>query len=336
MRSFIIAVFSALALLASAQNNIITLDLSNTEIPLEFDSENGAWTGTYNDDEYTIDSQIYTFLHNSMGDYNTWWGFTVSNSADNSKREDFLTYQFSNMAKGGIVLDENGSVKLDEFGAPVVSPSIPYLVAFANSYFAQHPAEVVMSDGEDHEAVGVYVCLNSYTFYSVSDGDGFARAFNNGDKYTLTIHGVNSRDEEKSIDVQLAAYANGDLTTTRGWTYVDLSELGEVNTIWFSVKSTDSGAYGDNTPSYFCLDKLMVKPVKSTTGAESEAVSKGAKISYDKADAMVRLVNADFAIVYDVAGNKVMSVEASEFSVASLDHGIYVVRAGNASRKIAR
>ncbi len=80
----------------------------------------------------------------------------------------------------------------------------------------------------------------------------------------------------------------------------------------------------------------MVKPVKSTTGAESEAVSKGAKISYDKADAMVRLVNADFAIVYDVAGNKVMSVEASEFSVASLDHGIYVVRAGNASRKIAR
>lgn len=222
MRSFIIAVFSALALLASAQNNIITLDLSNTEIPLEFDSENGAWTGTYNDDEYTIDSQIYTFLHNSMGDYNTWWGFTVSNSADNSKREDFLTYQFSNMAKGGIVLDENGSVKLDEFGAPVVSPSIPYLVAFANSYFAQHPAEVVMSDGEDHEAVGVYVCLNSYTFYSVSDGDGFARAFNNGDKYTLTIHGVNSRDEEKSIDVQLAAYANGDLTTTRGWKYVDL------------------------------------------------------------------------------------------------------------------
>ena len=336
MKNQIIAAILVMPLTAAAQNDAITLDLTKAETKLEFDAGTGAWTGTYNDDEYTIDSQIYTILHNSMGDYNTWWGFTASNSADNSMRDDFLTYQFSNMATGGIVLNADGTVKKDKFGAPAVSADVPYLVAFANNMFAQHPAEVVMADGEDHEAVGAYVCLNSYTYYSITDGDGFAREFTNGDKFTLTVHGVNSKEEESTLEVPLASYSNGDLTATRGWKYVDLSPLGKVNTLWFSMKSTDSGTYGDNTPSYFCLDKLMVKPASEISGAASATAGKNVSINYDRTNTSIRLVNADFAIVYDVAGNMVMSADSVQFSVESLAHGVYVVKAGNASRKIVR
>lgn len=335
MKKSIIAALCIASLTASAQTDVITLDLTKAETKLEFDASTGAWNGTFNDDEYTIDSQIYCIMHNSMSDYSTWWGFTASNSADNSKRDNFLTYQYSSMAKGGIVLDADGKVKLDEYGAPVVSADVPYLVGFANSMFAAHPSEIVMSDGEDHEAVGAYVCLNSYAYYSIADGDSFARAFTNNDKFTLTVHGVDSSDKESTVEIPLASYSNGDLTATRGWKYVDLSGLGKVNTIWFSLKSTDSGTYGDNTPSYFCLDKLMVKP-NALSGIESAANSNKAGIQYDRSNATVRLHNADFAIVYDVAGNKVMSADTAVFSVESLAHGVYVIKAGNASRKIVK
>ena len=103
---------------AYAQEKVTVLDLTNAGSVLEFDAETGAWTDTYNDDSESIESQCFSFVHSSMSDWQTWWGFTVSNSADNSKRDNFITYQFSNMAKGGIVLNEDGTVKLDEAGAP--------------------------------------------------------------------------------------------------------------------------------------------------------------------------------------------------------------------------
>lgn len=325
------------SLVAIAQTSPIILDLTKAETPLEFDAETGAWTGTFDDDEYTIDSQIFCFLHNSMSDYSTWWGFTASNSADNSMRSDFIKYQFSNMARGGIVLNEDGSVKTNEQGAPVTSPDVPYLVAFANSMFAQHPAELLMADGLDHEAVGVYMSLNSYTYYAVADGDSYARAFSDGDSYTVTVHGVDSNDEEKTIEVRLASFDNGDLTATRGWKYVDLSPLGRVNTIWFSVKSTDSGTFGDNTPSYFCIDKLSVMPAdEPTLGVNQSTLSTAASISYDRTTSLVELKGADFAMVYDTTGQLLMSVHGSSFSLAGLDQGVYVVKAAGASRRIIR
>lgn len=325
------------SLAAAASDKIITLDLTKAEIPMEFDADSGAWTGTFDDEAYTIDSQLFCILHNSMADWGTWWGFTASNSSDNSMRTNFVTYQYSAMARGGIMLDDDGKVKTDQFGAPVTSPDIPYLVAFANSMFALHPAELVMSDGLDHEAVGVYLCLNSYSYYSILEGDGFARAFTQGDSYTITIHGVDSNDEERSVSVNLASYDNGDLTATRGWKYVDLSPLGKVNTIWFSTKSSDSGAYGDNTPAYFCLDKLMVKADDTEYDPSYIAnTMSDCTISYDRSDGSVKLGGADFAMVYDAAGCCVMSAHSSEFSLSGLPHGVYVIKAGNAKRKVIR
>lgn len=85
---------------AENTNPVITLDLSKSTTPLEFNAENGAWTGTYDDDETAIESQCFSFVHNSMSDYQMWWGFTASNSTDNKRQENTITYQFSNMAKG--------------------------------------------------------------------------------------------------------------------------------------------------------------------------------------------------------------------------------------------
>ena len=325
------------ALMAAAQtqsSEIVTLDLTKAITELQFDAETGAWTGTYDDDEYTIDSQCFSFLHNSMSSYNTWWGFTASNSSNNERQTNTLKYQFSNMAKGGIVLNEDGTVKTDENGMPVVSADVPYMVAYASSSFAKHPAELVINDGKAYEAVGVYVNLNSYPYYCIEYGDSYARAFRNGDKFTLTVHGIAPDESERTVDVDLASYTNGDLTINRGWKYVDLTSLGNVEQIYFSLKTTDVSVYGDNTPTYFCLDKLMVKPV-STSGI-SAVRTNDAAISYDRASRTVTVGNADFAAVYNAAGQRMMSSESRSFNISSLPAGVYVVKAGNSSLKIAR
>ena len=43
------------------------------------------------------------------------------------------------------------------------------------------------------------------------------------------------------------------------WQEVDLTSLGICTGLYFTMDSRDSGAYGMNTPSYFCIDKLVVK-----------------------------------------------------------------------------
>lgn len=330
---FLAALFCAAA--ANAESETITLDLTKSTTPLEFNATNGSWTGTYDDDAESIDSQVFSFVHGSMADWNTWWGFTASNHTDNARPANTLTQQWSNMAKGGIVLDENGEVKLDKFGAPVVSAEVPYLVGFYSFMMAARPVDMVFTDGKSYEAVSVYVNLNSYPYYSMEYGDSFARAFTNGDKFTLTIHGVASDETEKTVDVDLASYTNGDLTINRGWKYVDLSPLGEVNELYFTMSSTDSGDYGMNTPAYFCLDKLCVKSV-DTSSVDNMMQANQLRISYDRKSHTVTLDGNDFGIIYDVAGNQLMSIDGTVGDVSSLPAGVYLVKSGNSSFKFVK
>ncbi|MCM1068000.1 MAG: DUF4465 domain-containing protein [Muribaculaceae bacterium] len=333
MKKLLLTALVAAAMMPAAAQELTVLDLTKATTPLEFDEDNGAWTGTYDEDAEAIESQCFNFVHSSMGSM-AWWGFTASNSTDNSFRSNTVKYQFSNMACGGIVLDADGTVKKDEHGAVVTDAAVPYLVAYYGAYFGPRPVDMTFAEGKAYEPVGVYVNLNNYAYYSIEQGDGFARAFTNGDRFTLTVHGVNPDGSEKSVDVILAKFDDGDLTINRGWRYVDLSTLGVVNELYFTMASTDSGAYGDNTPGYFCLDKLMVKEAAGASVAAPGV--QGASISYDRAAASVNVAGADFAAVYDALGRMVCSSHESTFTIGHLPAGVYMVRAGNASVKIAR
>lgn len=335
MKKLTFSILAAMMLMASgsASAESIILDLTKSVTPLSFDSETGAATLTYNDDEEVIESQCFLFLHNSLSSYKTWWGFTASNSANNSNRPG-ATYQWSNMAKGGIELTEDGKVKLDENGQPVVSASVPYIVAYYSAYMSRRPVDMLFNDDRLYTPKSVYVNLNTYAYYSVVDGDAYCKPFHNGDLFTLTIHGIAEDNSEKTVTVELAKCDNGDLTTTRGWKKVDLTSLGEVNELYFTMESTDAGTYGMNTPGYFCLDKLDVTPVDNSSVATVR--EDATEIRYLREAGMVILKGADFAVVYDAAGRKMMVREATSFSVVDLPAGVYIVKAGDTALKIAR
>ncbi len=321
------------AMSLSAQD-VITLDLSKATTKLEFNAETGAWTETYTNDATTIESQCFSLVHHANSEWLTWWGFTASNSYDNTRPENTLKFQFSNMAPGGIVLNEDGTVKMGDDDMPVTDKAMPYAVGYYSSYYADQPVQIAFNTGKSYEPVGAYFNLTSYPYYCLEFGDAYARAFHNGDKLTVTAHGVAADQTEKTVDFQLASYTNGNLTINRSWMYVDLSELGAVNEIYFTLTTTDVGEYGPNTPLYFAMDKLMVK--EATSGALNMPSVGQATISYDRAAHIVRISGADFAMITDVAGATLMSGDSAEFDISGLGAGIYIVRAGNSTLKIAR
>lgn len=316
----------------SASQSTITLDLTKSVTPLTFNATDGSWTGTYVDKEEVIESQCFIFLHNSMGVYKTWWGFTASVGADNSKQTDFFSHQWNNMAMGGIVLNSDGTVAKDAYGSPLVSDTVPYLVGFGSGVWGKKSIDMIFNDGLSHEPIGVYVNLTSYPYYAISDGDALCRPFNNGDSVTLTIHGVASDESEKSVSVNMASFSDGDLTINRRWKYVDLSSLGNVEELYFSIESTDVGSYGINTPTYFAMSALSVKNNSTSTPAVSAPGR--TTISYDRNTKMVCTSNSDYTAIYTPEGVKVFGVESSEFSIATLPAGVYIIRSGASRLKI--
>jgi hypothetical protein len=92
----------------------------------------------------------------------------------------------------------------------------------------------------------------------MSNGDGFAKKFGKGDWFKLTITGYDANDVETGTkEYYLADLRDADKAyIINDWRYVDLSGLGKVKKLGFELTSTDNGAYGMNTPAYFCFDNF--------------------------------------------------------------------------------
>ncbi len=90
----------------------------------------------------------------------------------------------------------------------------------------------------------------------MTNGDGYAKKFEKGDWFKLIITGYDAEDNETATKEYYLADLRDEATAyiINDWRYVDLSCLGEVAKICFALSSSDSSAYGMNTPAYFCFD----------------------------------------------------------------------------------
>lgn len=111
---------------------------------------------------------------------------------------------------------------------------------------------------------GIAVTNTTWVIDAIRNGDGMSsdggQPFGLGDWLKLTVKGFD--DEEEligSVDFYLADFRD---SITRDWTYVEnwqwleLSSLGEVSYLGFSITSTKRNSYGTSTPTYFCFDNL--------------------------------------------------------------------------------
>ncbi len=135
--------------------------------------------------------------------------------------------------------------------------------AVANTYSGS-----VLKFEETSIVENISITNSTYAYLSMQDGDDFAKRFGgvNGDDedfFTLTIKkyldGVLG-DQEEVIYLADYRFSNNDedyiLNT---WINVDLTSLGEADSLEFVLNSTDVGDFGMNTPAYFCADNITTK-----------------------------------------------------------------------------
>lgn len=116
---------------------------------------------------------------------------------------------------------------------------------------------------------GAYFTNTTYTALSMLNGDGFSKKFggssgNDADYFLLTISGYNDQTSTGSVDFYLADYRFSDNSkdyVVKDWTFVDLSSLGTVTKLEFALSSSDTGAFGMNTPAYLAMDSMSVTAV---------------------------------------------------------------------------
>ncbi|MBC8481715.1 MAG: DUF4465 domain-containing protein, partial [Planctomycetes bacterium] len=136
-----------------------------------------------------------------------------------------------------------------------------------------------ISGAADDGKFGAYITNTTYAALSMQQSDDFAKRFGYGswdpiseswsnpdgtdeDWFLLTVTGKDSAgDISGTVDFYLADYRfsdNGDDYMVSDWAWVDFSGLGNASTIDFALSSSDTGANGMNTPSYFAMDNLSV------------------------------------------------------------------------------
>ena len=101
---------------------------------------------------------------------------------------------------------------------------------------------------------GMYVCNNVYAYNSITKGDAIAGdPFGDDDWFMLSIGGML---DGKMVNTQVDFYLAKGKNVVTDWTYVDLSQLGKVDAIFFTLSGSKTGDWGLNTPTYFCIDNL--------------------------------------------------------------------------------
>ena len=141
--------------------------------------------------------------------------------------------------------------------------SLTYLVSNNNSKFT------LKNTASDSIVNSIYITNGTYAYNSMRDGDSFAKKFGGAtgddqDWFLLTIKGADSTGNltTDSVNFYLADYRftdNNQDYIVNTWQQVDLTSLGRVVSLTFTLTSSDVGTYGMNTPSFFCIDDIEPK-----------------------------------------------------------------------------
>ena len=224
-----------LAMTNASQGSLANFD--DLALPAE-----SYWNGA--DESGGFISGTAHFNNNYDTTYGSWDGFAYSNITDTAV--DGWGAQFNAITGSGQAASANYAVSyVGWMGPPTVTLNTAGVVD------------------------GLYVTNSNYAYYSMLNGDLFAKKFGGAsgddeDWFMLTITGKDgSGDVTDSVDFYLADYTSADngldyIVNT--WNYVDLSSLGVVKSLEFGLNSSDVGVYGMNTPASFAVDSLVPEP----------------------------------------------------------------------------
>ena len=147
--------------------------------------------------------------------------------------------------------------------------STSYAISFASA-----PVTIGLNGSAAGGVVdGLWVNNSTYAYLSMKDGDSFAKKFggetgDDQDYFLLSINKwLDDNLSSEEVLVYLADYRNIDNSNDyilKEWEWVDLSSLGNVDSLQLSLSSTDNGQFGMNTPAYFCIDNITTRDMTTS------------------------------------------------------------------------
>jgi len=234
-------------LLTAGAAGAVTVTFEDLTLPAE-----SCWNGS--DDSGGFVSGGVNFSNNYNTDFDSWDGFSYSNITDTTAEG--IAAQFNSIAGSG----QDGSAN--------------YAVCYIG--FTMPPT---MKLAEPGFIAGLYVTNTNYAYYSMVNGDDYAKKFggadgNEPDWFMLTITGRDvDGNDVGSVDFYLADYRFEDKNEdyiVDTWQYIDLTLLSEVASLEFALSSSDVGDWGMNTPGCFAIDTVVYEPASSFAGPYTE------------------------------------------------------------------
>ena len=204
------------------------------DVPL---GNGGIWQPPVGENEMPSGGWIFT----NSTQYGYWGGFTASNRTDLSQTG--LDAQYTAAAGCGY----DGSTQ------------------YAVAYTMGVQTEVYATDGQLHTVTGCYVTNNLWTYQDILQGGYGEQPYggltgNEPDWFKVTATGKNASGQTVgTLDFYLADYRfanNEEDYVLDTWEWFDLSPLGNVATISFSLSSSRGSGYNMITPAYFCMDNF--------------------------------------------------------------------------------
>ena len=138
-----------------------------------------------------------------------------------------------------------------QLAVPVSNGSKNFVVVFDNSslVFADKEARVIKSMDVIGTTYVLAVCKNG-------DGNDYAKALTElGDFYNVIVTGFNDGVETGKVTIGVAR----DGGFLDKWITKDMTPLGAVDSLAFSMDGSDTSNWGIKTPKYFAFDNVVIK-----------------------------------------------------------------------------
>jgi hypothetical protein len=252
---FTVTVTDAWGNIVTARNVVnVTGDLHVADFENLYLSEESHWGGPFEKtNEFMINSQFYSgsfaFKNYCMPSLYTWAFFGYSNETSTDfSIDDFFEQQFRSTVGHG------------------VNESSNYGVVYCEKTMGHTDLRFTHTQ-EGAKLSGMYVTANAYLKSCVLEGDGMSKEsdgttgkpFAIGDSVAIKATGYFKDQIVGVVTFPLADYRSNNVNEhyiLDSWQWMDLSSLGKIDKVRFSMTSTKQNAKGITTPAYFCIDNV--------------------------------------------------------------------------------
>lgn len=220
----------------------------------------------------------------------------------------------------------DGNTKLDARSAAGhgANGTTNYSVAYLPTWGGAVEPIAVQAGAEGIEVPGVYVTNTGWTYESVLNGSGGfgggSDKFVKGNSYKVTV----TADNGKQVTAYLADYTSADVSqhyALTEWAWVDLSSLGKVRTLSFSVEAKCGRS--DFFPMYVAIDELgAARPERNeekTVGANLVMFDLLQATSLDKTKSPQTSIEVEGGALTSKADGVTLALEGTQLKVSGWD-----------------